>query len=91
MMYDILLIWYVCRKYFCSTCYHKHHCNNIEIDYDIFFNIITEKNNTLYKPLSICDQNTSFEVDHAICMERMTNRYITRQRCDFRFIDKWLI
>ena len=90
MRYDILLICYVCRKYFCSTCYYKHYYNNIEIYYEIF-NIITEKNNTLYKPLSICDQNTSSEVDHAICMERMTHRYITRQRCDFRFIDKRLI
>ena len=40
-------------------------------------------NDTRYKPLPICDWNTSFEVDYAIAMERMMNHYITRHRCDF--------
>ena len=42
-----------------------------------------DKNDTLYKPLPIYDCNTSSEVDHAIAMERMMNRYITHHRCDF--------
>ena len=41
------------------------------------------KNDTLYKPLPTCDWNTSYEVDYAIAMERMMNRYITHHRCDF--------
>ena len=64
-------------------CYHKHHHNNTEALYENLFSIIMEKNNTLYKPLPICDWNTSYEVDYAIAMERMMNRYIVRQRCDF--------
>ena len=82
-VYDMFLLCYVCRKYFCIACYHKHHHNNTETQYENLFNIIMEKNNTLYKPLPICDWNTSSEVDHAIAMERMMNRYIVRQRCDF--------
>ena len=82
-VYDMFLLCYVCRKYFCIACYHKHHHNNTETLYENLFSIIMEKNNTLYKPLPIYDCNTSYEVDYAIAMERMMNRYITRHRCDF--------
>ena len=57
--------------------------NNIKSNYEDLYDIVKDKNNTLYKPLPIRDWNTSFEVDYAIAMERMMNHYITRHRCDF--------
>ena len=59
-VYDMFLFCYVCRKYFCIACHHKH--NNIESYYEDLYNIFKDKNDTLYKPLPICDWNTSFEV-----------------------------
>ena len=82
-MYEMFIIRFICRKYFCIKCYGKHKHNNIESCYEDLYNVIKDKNGPLYKPLPICDWNTSFEVDHAIAMERMMNRYIVRQRCDF--------
>ena len=82
-VYEMFIICFIYKRYFCITCYHKHHHNNTESHYENLFNIIIEKNNTLYKPLPICDLNTSFEVDYAIAMERMMNHYITHHRCDF--------
>ena len=82
-VYEIFIICFICRKYFCIKCYGNHNHINVESYYEDLYNIIKDKNDTLYKPLHICDWNTSFEVDHAIAMERMMNRYIVRQRCDF--------
>ena len=82
-VYEMFIICFICRKYFCIKCYGNHKHNNIESNYEHLYNIIKDKNDTLYKPLPICDWNTSFEVDYAIAMERMMNRYITHHRCDF--------
>ena len=81
--YDKFSICFICRKSFCVECYGNHKHNNVESYYEDLYNIIKDKNDTLYKPLPICDWNTSSEVDHAIAMERMMNRYITHHRCDF--------
>ena len=54
-------------------------------------NIIKDKNDTLYKPLPICEWNTSGEVDHAIFMEGMMNRHMIRLRCDFISFQRQLI
>ena len=81
--YEMFIICFICRKYFCIKCYGNHKHNNVESYYEDLYNIIKDKNDTLYKPLPIYDCNTSSEVEHAIAMERMMNRYIVRQRCDF--------
>ena len=82
-VYEMFIICFICRKYFCIKCYGSHTHNNIESCYEDLYNVIKDKNDTLYKPLPICDWNTSFEVDYAIAMERMMNSYITHHRCDF--------
>ena len=82
-VYEMFIIRFICRKYFCFECYGSHKHNNIESCYEDLYNIIKDKNDTLYKPLPICDWNTSFEVEYAIAMERMMNHYITRHRYDF--------
>ena len=82
-VYEMFIICFICRKYFCIKCYGNQKHNNIESNYEDLYNVIKDKNDALYKPLPICDWNTSFEVDYAIAMERMMNRYITRHRCDF--------
>ena len=69
--YDKYTICFICRKSFCIECYGKHKHNNVESNYEDLYNIIKDKNDALYKPLPICDWNTSFEVDYAIAMERM--------------------
>ena len=33
-VYAMFLLCYVCRKYFCIACYHKHHHNNTETQYE---------------------------------------------------------
>ena len=81
--YDKCTICYVCRKTFCIECYGNHKHNNIKSNYEDLYNVIKDKNDALYKPLPICDWNTSFEVDYAITMKRMMNHYITHHRCDF--------
>ena len=63
--------------------YGKHEHNNVGSYYEDLYNIIKDKNDALYKPLPICDWNTSFEVNYDIAMERMINHYITHHRCDF--------
>ena len=82
-VYEMFIICFICRKYFCIKCYGSHKHNNIESYYEDLYNIIKDKNDTLYKPLPICDWNTSIEVDYVIAMERMMNRYITHHRCEF--------
>ena len=82
-VYEMFIICFICRKYFCIKCYGNHNHNNVESFYEYPYNVIKDKNDALYKPLPICNWNTSFEVDYAIPMERMMNRYITRHRCDF--------
>ena len=82
-VYEMFIICFICRKYFCIKCYGNHKHNNVESYYEDLYNIIKDKNDTLYKPLPIYDCNTSSEIDHAIYMERMMKRYIVRQRCDF--------
>ena len=82
-VYEMFIICSICRKYFCVKCYGNHKHNNIESCYEDLYNVIKDKNDALYKPLPICDWNTSFEVDYAIAMERMINHYITHHRCDF--------
>ena len=82
-VYQMFIICSICRKYFCIKCYGKHKHNNIESNYEDLYNVIKDKNDALYKPLPICDCNTSFEVDYAIAMERMMISYITHHRCDF--------
>ena len=77
-VYEMFIICFICRKYFCIKCYGNHKHNNVESYYEDLYNIIKDKNDTLYKPLPICDWNTSFEVDYVIAMERMMNHYITR-------------
>ena len=81
--YEMFIICFICRTYFCIKCYGNHKHNNIESYYEDLYNIIKDKNDTLYKPLPIYECNTSSEIDHAIAMERMMNRYIVRQRCGF--------
>ena len=81
-VYEMFIIWYICGKHFCVKCYGNHKPNNVESNYEDLYNIIKDKNDALYKPLPICDWNTSFEVEYAIAMERMMNRYITHHRCD---------
>ena len=82
-VYEMFIICFICRKYFCIKCYGNHKHSNIESYYEDPYNIIKDKNDTLYKPLPIYECNTSSEIDHAIAMERMMNRYIVRQRCGF--------
>ena len=82
-VYEMFIICFICRKYFCIKCYGNHKHNNIKLNYEDLYNIIKDKNDTLYKPLPIYDCNTSSEIDRAIAMERMMNRYIVRHRCDF--------
>ena len=82
-VYEMFIICFICRKYFCIKCYGNHKHNNIKSNYEDLYNVIKDKNDTLYKPLPICDWNTSIDVDQAIAMERMMNRYISRRRCDF--------
>ena len=60
--YEMFIICFICRKYFCIKCYGNHKHNNVESYYEDLYNIIKDKNDTLYKPLPICDWNTSFEV-----------------------------
>ena len=82
-VYEMFIICIICRTYFCIKWYGSHKHNNIESYYEDLYNIIKDKNDALYKPLPICDWNTSFEVDYAIAMERMMNHYITHHRYDF--------
>ena len=82
-VYEMFIICFICRKYFCIKCYGNHKHNNLKSNYEDLYNVIKDKNDALYKPLPICAWNTSFEVDYAIAKERMMNRYIVRQRCDF--------
>ena len=79
----MFIICFICRKYFCIKCYGNHKHNNVESYYEDLYDIIKDKNDTLYKPIPVYECNTSYEVDHAIAMERMMNHYITRHRCDF--------
>ena len=90
-VYEMFIICFICRKYFCIKCYGNHKHNNIESNYEHLYNIIKDKNDTLYKPLPICDWNTSFEVVYAIAMERLMNRYMIRLRCDFISFQRQLI
>ena len=82
-VYEMFIICFICRKYFCVKCYGNHKHNNIKSNYEDLYDIVKDKNDTLYKLLPIFDLNTSFEVDYAIAMERLMNHYITRHRCDF--------
>ena len=86
-IYDMVTICYVCRKYLCMACHNKHNHNNIETKCENLVDIIKEKNEALYKPIPICDWNTSFDIENAIMM----NRSKVRQRCDFTYFHRQLI
>ena len=63
-VHEMFTICYVCRKYLCMTCHNKHTHNNIETHCENLVDIIKEKNDALYKPIPICDWNTSFDKFH---------------------------
>ena len=69
-IWNVYNLFYL-QKIFCVKCYGSHKHNNVESNYEHVYNIIKDKNDALYKPVPICDWNTSFEVDYAIAMERM--------------------
>ena len=43
-VYEMCIICFICKKYFCITCYHKHHHNNTESHCEDLFDIIIKKN-----------------------------------------------
>ena len=81
--YDKYSICYVCRKAFCVECYGKHEHNNVEKNYEILFNIIKDKTNALYKPLTKYDWNNLIEIEQDSIRELMMTRIIIRQKYDF--------
>ena len=81
--YDKYSICFICRKSFCIECYEKHKHNNVESQFETLQDIIKEKTNTLYKPLSKYNWNECLEIYQDSIRERMTIICICRQRYDF--------
>ena len=82
-VYEMFIICFICRKYFCIKCYGNHKHNNVESHFETLQNMIKDKTNTLYKPLNHYNWKNCLEIYQDAFMQRITTICICRQRCDF--------
>ena len=47
-VYEIFIICFICRKYFCTKCYGNHKHNNTKSNYEDLYNIKSLRKNSIY-------------------------------------------